>query len=292
MFILLTGSIAPSPGAPAPVSEDVSWVEALSAISSAVAALLSIAAVAVTVYVARVASKQSRDLASEQEHRESSAFLSSWKQDVLAHGKAALLAARKIEALTSPRLSELLSEHPMKASESADLRREVRHLLADLRTEVALLRAIDTTIGPDLPLPAERFAGLLNEAAWMETDATHLAFLAFSGESDDDDESVDLHDEDAVVDALMNGSFVNLNPRLLAECADMNADDVPSWGEPGSPWKSIYDKREKLLRGHPALRGSWKPSSLAEAATRSLSLTTDRFEDALVRLLRELGPRS
>lgn len=263
----------------------MTWVDVVSAVATAVAALLSIAALAVTIYVARIASRQARELANDQARREASMFISAWKQDVLAHGKAALVAARSIEALTSPRLAELLSDQSVNEADTGALRGEVRHLLAQLETEVALLRAIDTTISDEHQLPVGSLGSLLNEGAWMDTDATHLAILAFDQELDPED----VADHRTTVDALMNGSFVNLNPRLLAECAGYAPDDVPTYSQPGSPWPLVYEKRESLLMESSTLKGSWKPESLADAAARSLTFSTDRFEDALVALLRALG---
>lgn len=268
-------------------SSAVSWTEALSAVSGSVTALLSLVAVAVSMVLARAASKQSKDIADAQAHRELEARMAERSDYVLARGKTALRASHTIYALLSPRLSELLAEGQPGEAQRRTLRHEVRQLLADLAIEVALLRAIDYTSGGPDRIPAEGFAALLNEAAWLETDANHLAFLVF--DPSEEGREVDLEDKQAVVDELLNGSFVNLNSRLLAECAGFEPRSVPSWNEPGSPWPKIYKKREKVLLASSILPGSWSPSSLAEAAARSLNLSCDRFEDALVNLLQDLG---
>ena len=91
----------------------------------------------------------------------------------------------------------------------------------------------------------------------------------------------------SVADALLNGSFVNLDTRLLSDCIGMDPDSVPSYSEPGSPWPAVYQRREEVLLTTVLANTSWTPRSLTEAATWSLSHTTNRFQDALMALLTE-----
>ena len=259
------------------------WTEALSAIAGIATAVLALVAVGVSIFLARVAGRQAERIAHAQEQREADSRRRERQEYVLERGKAALTASRTILAMLSPRLSELLAEESPDEGQLAVLRKELRALLAGLGLEVSLLRTLDVTLGCNDSTPASGVSDLLNEAAWMETDANHLAFLAF--DRNEEGREVDLESDQSVIDALLNGSFVNLNTLLLAECADFHSESVPAWSEPGSPWPEIYRKRKEILLGSSVLRGSWRPESLADAAARALALSCARFEDSLVSLV-------
>jgi hypothetical protein len=124
----------------------------------------------------------------------------------------------------------------------------------------------------------------MDEGAWLYSEALHVAILAFEDAQDDD---VDLSDDQSIVDALLNGSFVNLPTRLLSDCVGKNPDDIPSYREPGSPWPEVYKRREKVLLGGVISTKSWRPDSLTEASVWSLGHTSDRFQDALMSVLHE-----
>ena len=252
-------------------------------------AILSGIAILVGIALAWIALWQSHKVASSQAFRDNENYLTGRMQELIDHARAIVMEAGTIQDLTSPRLTELLSFPDDGARLVDDDRREVRTVLSRLSTQVELLRVYAITM-PKVNDEAtgERTAlnALMDEGAWLSADALHVAILRFATDADDLDD-VDLGDRQSVADALLNGSFVNLDTRLLSDCIGMDPDSVPSYSEPGSPWPAVYQRREEVLLTTVLANTSWTPRSLTEAATWSLSHTTNRFQDALMALLTE-----
>src|SRR5690606_35687447 len=141
-----------------------------------------------------------------------------------------------------------------------------------LQVEVELLRIYAITmprVGASDSEARSALSDLMDEGAWLYSDALHLSILAFEASPED----VDLADDQSIVDALLNGSFVNLPRRLLSDVVGMNPDDVPFYSEPGSPWPAVYKRREGVLLESMVAKKSWRPGSLAEAGSWSLDHT-------------------
>lgn len=253
-----------------------------------VSSILSGIAILIGVMLAALALRQSQKIADSQAAMEKESYLSGRMQGLVDHARATVLEARTIQDLTSPRTSDLLSFPEGDFSLISQRRESVLSALTRLQVEVELLRIYAITMPSVGTIDSDArtaLSNLMDEGAWLYGDALHLAILAF--EDDDDDDIVDLSDDQSIVDALLNGSFVNLPTRLLSDCANEDPDAIPNYGEPGSPWPGVYERREKVLLGKVTARRSWRPDSLTEAGVWSLDHTSDRFQDALMSVLRE-----
>lgn len=152
-------------------------------------------------------------------------------------------------------------------------RAKAAELLPELETRVSTSVALGTSM-PREVVAAAPLTDVMDRATWIYSEALHAAILRFNPE---EDESDDLRDGQAVVDALLTGALVNTDPRLLSACKDMDPDGVPAYSQPGSPWPAVMRAREAELL--PRLeRMSWKPDSLAEAATWALDDSIARWE--------------
>jgi hypothetical protein len=261
-------------------------------------AILSGIAILVGIWVAYLALSQAGKIAKSQaaleltisgrqNTMEMESYLSGRMQGLIDHARATLLEARTIFDLADPRTFELLS-FPEADSDLVSTRRiEVLSSLSRLQTEVELLRAFAITmpaIGSISGDARQALYKLMDEGAWLYSEAFHLSILAFEDTPEDD---VDLSDHQAVIDALLNGSLVNLPRRLLSDLIDKDPDNVPYLGQPGSPWDSIYARRKKVLLESGVAKPSKFLNSLTQFAASSLHHTLDRFQDALIAVLRQ-----
>lgn len=250
-----------------------------------VSAILSGAAIFVGIGLAWWALRVSKKVADSQAAMESESYLSGRMQGLVDHARATILEARTIQDLTSSRMAELLSIAKDDANSMSERQALVRNALTRLQVEVELLRIYAITmpqVGTSDSEARSALSGLMDEGAWLYSDALHLSILAFE---DSGDSGVDLSDDQSIVDALLNGSFVNLPRRLLSDIVGMNPDDVPYYGEPGSPWPAVYKRRERVLLQRVVAKKAWRPESLAVAGSWSLDHTSDRFQDALMSVL-------
>ncbi len=246
---------------------DANWI---SAVAGAVAAVLSAVAVIVAIWVARQTNKQTEALAAEQALREHRAYFAERKAEFREQCRSVLTAANAIETMLNPRVSELISEQAGEVDTAT-----VRSYLAQLSSEVNLLTTFaDSTSGiPAVVMPT--VSELLEEAAWIYSDSLHLAILVMRP---DGDESVDLGDSQGVVDALLDGSAVNLEPRLMPgyDAKAPNGEGVDS----DDVWRAAYKRREALLIDSGVITAQPLPSSLAEVAARALGwISIRRFAD-------------
>ena len=213
-------------------------------------------------------------------------YLSSRMQELVQHARTTIAEAHSIHTVTSPRIYELLS-----VDHATQVQREERQhaslaALSRLQVEVDLLRIYAVTMplaGSGDRTRSESLMRLMDEGAWLYSEALHCAIVAF----DQNQQELDLSDNQEVVDALMNGAFANLNTRLLSDCIGFDPDSIPHYSEPGSPWPEVYRRRKQMLLDTVMARKSWVPRSLAEAASWSLAHTVDRFQDALMDVLEE-----
>lgn len=243
------------------------WV---SAVAGSIAALLSAVAVIVAVWVSRQTAEQTGAIASERARREVRAYYGDRKAEFREQCRAVLAASNAIETLLNPRLSELLSASPKPVDVET-----VRTHLAQLSAEVNLLTTF-TDASSGVPKSAtQTVRDLLEEAAWVYSDSLHLAILATSVGYE---QEVDLRSPPAVVDALLDGSAVNLEPRLMPgyDSASPNGEGVDAHCE----WQKAYERREALLLASGIVTAAPLPSSLAEVAARSLGwVSMRRFAD-------------
>lgn len=258
-----------------------SWVDVLAAVSGSVAAVLSIIAVLVTIKVARESSLQVETIASDQKQRELRSYHAERKSEFREQCRAVLTTANAIETTLNPRVSELLSTPSGPVEVEA-----ARTHLAQLSSEVNLLTTFtDTSIGiPDCM--HAKVTDLLEEAAWVYSDSLHLAILAL--DTDEDDLDVDLRDPQGVVDELLNGSAVNLEPRLMPGYDP----ESPNGEGPGAhdSWKDAYRRREARLLESGIVDAQPLPSSLTEVAARSLGwVSIRRFADLASEILSAWG---
>ncbi|WP_152539287.1 hypothetical protein [Nesterenkonia sp. AN1] len=253
-------------------------MDVLSAVAGSIAALLAVVAVVVTVYIARQSYKQTQAIAVEQERRELQGFHSERKSEFRAHVRQVLSAAHAIGGMLNPRMSDLLSVNEQQGIDKTQLRR----LLAQLETEVSLLTVFAYS---SEVIPAELkplIAKLFEEAAWVYSDALHLAILEV--EPEETRQVVDVRNSRKVVDLLLNGSAVNLAPRLLP--GYVPEDVSGSWPAAHVAWQEAYDRREKLLLASRIVSGQPLPDTLAGIAARSLQwVTLRRFEDLVIEIL-------
>lgn len=252
-----------------------------------VSAILSGMAVLVGIVLAWIALWQSKRIAEGQALMERESYLSGRMQGLIDHARATVLEARTIQSLTSARTSELLSFPPNDAGSLGERRTAVLSALSRLKVEVELLRVYAVTmpaVENDGDSAKSAVFDLMDEGAWLYSEAFHLSTLAFEVDSADD---VDLADEKSIVDALLNGSLVNLSTRLLSDCAGKDYDKIPSFREPGSPWPDVYKRREKMLMDGVISQKSWRPSSLTEAGEWSLEHTVNRFQDRMIEVLKK-----
>ncbi|MEJ8284895.1 hypothetical protein [Curtobacterium citreum] len=248
-----------------------SWADGVSAVASAAAALLSAVAVLVAVRVARQSGRQTEAIASEQAQREIRSYHADRKSEFREQCRSVLAAANAIETMLNPRVSELIS-----ASDSAADVEFTRTALAQLSSEVNLLTTFtDASSGiPSAMAPV--VAELLEEAAWLYSDALHLAIL--ERDPDGEDEVSDLRDPQAVVTALLDGSAVNLEPRLMPgyDPASPNGEGPDA----DAAWRAAYGRREALLLSSGIVTAAPLPSTLSEVAARSLGwISIRRFAD-------------
>ncbi|TFD28361.1 hypothetical protein [Cryobacterium cryoconiti] len=249
--------------------------------------ILSFVAIVIGILIAAKALRQSGQIADSQAKMEKENYLSGRMQGLVEHARATVLESRTIQDLTSPRMSELLSFPEGDVSLIGERRTTVLSALSRLLVQVELLRIYAITmpsVGADSSRARVALSNLMDEGAWLYSEALHLSILAFDDDPDDD---VDLSDRHAIVDALLNGSFVNLSTRLLSDCVGRNYDDIPYFNEPGSPWPAVYRRRKEVLLGAVVSKKSGLPGSLVEAGVWSLDHTSDRFQDALMSVLQE-----
>lgn len=256
------------------ISVSADWV---SAVAGSFATLLSAVAVVVAVRVSRETNKQTKAIASEQALREVRAYHGDRKAEFREQCRVILAASNAIEELLSPRVSELLSASPS----SEDLA-TVRSHLAQLSAQVNLLTTF-TNSSSGIPTSAARTVReLLEEAAWVNSDSLHLAILVT--DNSDEEEDVDLQSPQAVVDALLNGSAVNLDPRLMPGYNPASPNGAGT--DAHSEWEKAYARREVLLLESGIVTAQPRPSSLAEVAARSLGwVSIRRFADRADELL-------
>lgn len=251
--------------------------------------VLSGIAILIGIYLAVLALRQSREIADSQATMETESYLSGRMQGLVEHARATVLEARTIENLASSRMAELLSSPQGDANSIEERRSAVLDALTRLQVQVEMLRIYAITMptgggGASDVSARAALSNLMDEGAWLYGDALHASILAFEVEVA---EHPDLSDDQSIVDALLNGSFVNLPTRLLSDCVDKDPDDIPRYSEPGSPWPGVWERREKILLTGVMSRKSWRPDSLAEAGVWSLAHTSDRFQDAMMSVLRE-----
>lgn len=269
---------------------DVDWGTIPDWFGVALAAVATIIAVVIAYVVwkqtQRLAEKElseARQLADRENNLAHESYLRDRMQNLVDFANDMAQSAHQLFALTSPRHAELLGDDGY-FEKSRDEHRELVHeQLSLLAARRDLLRTFALTM-PELGAANDSSAldRLMDEGAWLYTDALHAAILRFS----DDHDVVDMTNRNEVVDALMNGSFGNLNTRLLSACRGLDPDRIPYYGEPGSPWPAIYKAREVVMT---SIFDGGLPSSLTEAAGWVLMHTLDRYEDALVDVLRAWG---
>lgn len=229
--------------------------------------------------------QRQEELARQQTALDEESYLNSRMQELIQHARTTLAEAQNVQTLTSPRIYELLSIDPGTQVQVAERQQASLESLSRLRVEVDLLRVYAVTMpmaGSTDRTRSKSLMRLMDEGAWLYSEALHCAIIAFD---QDNNQDVVLTDDQNVVDALMNGAFVNLNTRLLSDCIGLDADKIPYYSEPGSPWPEVYRRREQMLLESIMARKSWTPDSLAEAATWALAHTVDRFQDALMAVL-------
>lgn len=279
-----------------------SWDGWLSAVLSFVAILIGIALAAVALaQAAKIAKSQAALetwLANRQDAMEKESYVSGRMQGLVDHAREAIVEARTILDLTDPRTSELLSFPENDPALISERRTNVLSALSRLQTQVELLRVYAIT----MPAVASRddaasvavsrddtartaLYKLMDEGAWLFSEALHLATLAFEAESLHDD--ADLSNEQSIIDALLNGSFVNLPRRILSDLNGKDPDHVPYMGQNGSPWDGIYERREKILLDSGVARPSKFTTSLTQYGASALRHTVDRFQDKLIAVLDE-----
>lgn len=246
---------------------DANWI---SAAAGAIATLLSAVAVIVAIWVARQTNKQTAALADEQALREHRAYFAERKAEFREQCRAVLRAANAIETMLNPRVSALISA-PAGEVDTAS----TRSYLARLSSDVNLLT---TFAGSTSGIPAgvmPTVSELLEEAAWIYSDSLHLAILVTQSDGAD---GVYLGVSQDVVDALLNGSAVNLEPRLMPgyDTEAPNGEGADSHGA----WRAAYRRRQALLLDSGIVTAQPLPSSLAEVAARALGwVSIRRFAD-------------
>ncbi|WP_350269037.1 hypothetical protein AAFP32_10120 [Brevibacterium sp. CBA3109] len=175
-------------------------------------------------------------------------------------------------------MSELLAVDVKRSIDKEHLRRQ----LAQLETEINFLTTFEDASFGLQEQSIHLIPKLLEEAAWIYADALHLAILVLDegGES----EANDLREPRAVVDALLNDSAVNLEPRLLPGYDESDVSGSSSAAH--ATWRDAYERREQLLLASAIVTGQPLPNSLAEIAARSLKwVSIRRFEDLVTRVV-------
>ncbi|HCJ49090.1 MAG TPA: hypothetical protein DHW40_07165 [Microbacterium sp.] len=156
--------------------------------------------------------------------------------------------------------------------------------MATISSRVSMLRALALT------MPSSRrddeghrsLDRLMDAGTWLHTEALHSSMVSFGPPYDHD---IDMSDTTQVVDALLNGSVCNLDPRLLSGVKHVQGNVAPL-SDPKSPWHDVYNERESLLTDR--MSGA-RHSSLAEAAGATLLFSIGDYEDALVSVLDRWG---
>lgn len=253
-----------------PVSAD--WV---SAIAGVVSALLSAAAVLVALWVSRQSVKQAAAIASGQARREVQAYYAERKAEFREQCRAILSTANTIETLLNPQVPKFASD----SSKSIDAE-AVRTCLARLSAEINLLTTFTDESSGIPTSEAQMVWEFLEEAAWIYADSLHLAILAINPQKGE----IDLTDSQYVIETLLNGSSVNLEPRL------MSSYDPKTLKYDRSEWYNASTRREKVLKDAGIVTEEPSPRSLAEVAARSLGwVSIRRFADLTDRLLSSWG---
>ena len=258
------------------MSVSADWV---SAIAGSLAALFSAYAVGVAVWVSRQSAKQADAIASEQARREVQAYYAERKAEFREQCRAILSTANTIETLLSPRVSEILADSSTPVD--AETMRTVRTYLAQLSAETCLLTTFTDDASGIPETEAQTVREFLEEAAWLYADSLHLAILVMNPS---DEENVDLRKSQKVLDTLLNGSSVNLEPRLMPSYNPKTLEyDRSDWG-------NACTRREKILKDAGIVTAQPLPDSLAEVAARSLGwVSIRRFADLTDRLLSSWG---
>lgn len=253
-----------------------------------VSSVLSGIAILVGIVLAGVALRQSSTIARNQQRMEVEAYLSQRMNELATHAREIVHEAGLIMSAIGPRMDELLSVSDVSSDEKTARRQAVTAAISRLDASVDLLRIYAVTmprVGDKSHGPSSAISRLMDEGTWLSANALYSAICVFA--EGDNVEDVDLNSNQAVADTLLNGTFVNLSPRLLSDCVGMDPDNVPSMGQPGSPWESIYARRETLLMTEVLPRASWRPDSISEAAIWALAHSSNRFQDALLEVLGE-----
>lgn len=252
------------------------WV---SAIAEVVSALFSASAVVVAVWVSRQSVKQAEAIASGQTRREVQAYYAERKAEFREQCRDILSTASIIETLLSPRVSELLADSSTPVD--TETMRTVRTFLAKLAAETCLLTTFTDDANGIPKAEAQTVWEFLEEAAWLYADSLHLAVLVMNPS---DEENIDLRNSQEVIDALLNGSSVNLEPRLM-----------PSYNPESrqydfNDWDKALMRRDKMLKESGIVTWQPLPDSLAEVAARLLGgVSIRRFADLTDRLLSSWG---
>ena len=248
------------------------WV---SAIAGILAALFSAAAVVVAVLVSRQSVEQAAEIASGQARREVQAYYAERKAEFREQCRAILSTANTIETLLNPQVPKLDSE----SSKSMDAE-AVRTCLARLSAEINLLTTFTDESSGIPTSEAQTVWEFLEEAAWIYADSLHLAILAINRQEDE----MDLKDSQNVIEILLNGSSVNLEPRL------MPSYDPKTLNYDRGDWGNACTRREKVLKDAGIVTAQPSPRSLVEVAARSLGwVSIRRFADLSDRILSSWG---
>lgn len=254
------------------MSVSADWV---SAIAGILAALFSAAAVVAAVWVSQQSVKQAAAIASEQARREVQAYYAERKAEFREQCRAILSTANTIETLLNPQVPKLASG----SSNSIDAE-TVRTCLARLSAEISLLTTFTDKSSGIPASEAQTVWEFLEEAAWIYADSLHLAILAINPQEDE----VDLNDPRGVIEFLLNGSSVNLEPRLMPSYNPETLKYDPS------EWGNAHTRREKVLKDAGIVTAPPSPHSLVEVAARSLGwVSIRRFADLSNRLLSSWG---
>jgi len=258
----------------------MSWDGALSSV-------LSFVAIVIGIVLAALALRQSGQIARGQATQETESYLSGRMQGLVEHARETMLESQTILDLTNPLMGELLSAPEGDRDAINERRSAVVGALSRLQVHVELLRIYAITmpaVGRNDSSARTALADLMDEGAWLYSEAMHLSILAFEESPLDD---VDLSDNESVIGELLNGSLVNLPRRLLSDLDGKDPNDVPFFSEPGSPWPAIYSRREDVLRRGVVREGSGPRDSLTEAAASSLAHTSERYQGFLMAVLRQ-----
>jgi hypothetical protein len=244
---------------------------------------LSFIAVVVSVVIAFAVSKQSRSIAADQVRQQREAYLAGRMQEMVGHTRAIMLEASTVVSLTSTRVREDLLGIAKEDAPARALRQErIGDALTRLEVEVSLLRAYAVTMPSSLSGDAasrarDAIRHLTDEGTWLSSACHFAAFTHF------DDEGT--WSEDDVLESLAVGHLENVDNRLLAALPEgIDPDNVPKYFEPNSPWPQIMEERRAILQRH---ESAWAGEPLSVASNRAVDPVLTRFQNALIRVLRE-----